>query len=97
MPSILTRLRRLQDATRPVLTRTGAEVFRLWTRLVPALDRIATATAPVIAPLRARWSRLTADPKQAEKRLLLALGVVGWIILVVNYPFGWELPKYANF
>ena len=25
------------------------------------------------------------------------LGVLGWAFIVTNYPFGWQLPKYAEF
>jgi hypothetical protein len=25
------------------------------------------------------------------------LGILGWVLLIANYPFGWQLPKYAEF
>jgi hypothetical protein len=25
------------------------------------------------------------------------LGALGWALLIANYPFGWQLPKYAEF
>lgn len=29
--------------------------------------------------------------------LVYLLGLLGWLLIARNYPFGWELPRYANF
>ncbi len=28
---------------------------------------------------------------------LLVLGIIGWVLVWLNAPFGWELPNYALF
>lgn len=32
-----------------------------------------------------------------NRRKFYILGVIGWILLAINFPFGWELPKYATY
>ena len=32
-----------------------------------------------------------------ERYRYFILGVLGWALIYANYPFGWALPKYAEF
>ena len=40
-----------------------------------------------------------AKTNEAERKKLMTygLGIVGWIIVAINYPFGWEMARYALF
>jgi hypothetical protein len=32
-----------------------------------------------------------------ERYRFFIYGAIGWALLVANYPFDWQLPKYAEF
>lgn len=34
---------------------------------------------------------------QQRDAIFYVLGLVGWALIVLNYPFGWELPEYAAY
>lgn len=47
--------------------------------------------------LQTRWLRATETEAARNKTVLYLLGIVGWALIVQFYPFGWELPTYANY
>lgn len=46
--------------------------------------------------LKAALAWIMALP-QDPKRMTLALGLVGWILIALNYPFAWSIPEYAAY
>ena len=37
------------------------------------------------------------DAARQAKTIYYILGVIGWVLIVMGYPFGWDLPDYAAF
>lgn len=56
-----------------------------------------TRMAAWTARARAAWTARLATPAGRREAILLALGLAGWILIVLNYPFGWALPEYATY
>jgi hypothetical protein len=44
-------------------------------------------------PDKARKERIA----KLERWLLYALGLIGWLLVIKNAPFGWSVPNYALF
>jgi len=40
---------------------------------------------------------LARTPDFWQRYRFLIYGIIGWALLIANYPFGWQLPKYAEF
>ena len=45
--------------------------------------------------LQRRWAAY--DAARRHQVFLYLLGLAGWILLAMNYPFDWVLPTYAEF
>ena len=50
-------------------------------------------------PISKRAERAKTEARNARQNrmILYALGLVGWFLLALHVPFGWELPRYAFF
>ena len=54
---------------------------------VPALKKCGERCGFVMTKAIGFWQRYR----------FFIYGVIGWALIIANYPFGWALPKYAEF
>ncbi len=41
--------------------------------------------------------RFLADPDRRQQIMIYVLGALGWLLIYLNFPFDWELPRYAGY
>lgn len=46
---------------------------------------------------KAMLQNVKTDSTARHKLMTYGFGIIGWIVIAINYPFGWEMARYALF
>ena len=73
-------------------------VLKIWQERHLAVPKAKEWCAAAGPALRERCVKLAPQlPLLWQRWRFLAYGAIGWAMIYANYPFGWQMPKYAEF